>query len=230
MIINVSKIVSPDLFVENESLMLDRHRAMQYVNTIPSLSAVTFVATKSVASFDLDELAIACGNEAMALAANVIDESYHVWLFVSDGPWRPTTPVARYKKLWKDHLDLVNSPGVLRIGEEVEIESGGLIRFAGLLEVSGKAFDKAIRLARTNSACAIILSSRSNIDSKTCVRSIFLSAFPETSGIQQTSVDWMTLAIDLCPKGDLLIRVSGLFDDPVAAVDVIAAGGIISTT
>jgi hypothetical protein len=227
MTINVVKIVSPDLFVENESIAFNPHLAILRVGSVPALSAVTFIATKSGASYDLDELAVACGNEAMAFILNIVGDNYRAWLFVSDGPWKPATRVARHKKLWKNHADLVSSNGVLEVGEEAEMESGGLVRFAGLLEVTGEAFIKAIRLVRTNWACAIIFSKRANFGSQASARSIFLSAFPKTNGVQRASIDWMTLAMDICPLGDILIRVSGLFDDHEAAVDVIADKGLL---
>jgi hypothetical protein len=227
MTINVTTIVSPDLFVTNDSVMFDRQRALQYSPTIPQLGAITFVASKSHACNSIEELVVACAKKATSFVWNALDKEYRTWLFVSDGPWRPATRIARHQRLWKRHRELLDCSGVLRVGQDVEIESTGLIRYAGLLEISGDAFVQAVQLARTNSACAIICSKRPNVDSEASVQSIFFSAFPEVEGSPQVSINWMPLALYLCPQMDIVIRVNGLYDDREAAVDVIAIRGII---
>ena len=67
----------------------------------------------------------------------------------------------------------------------------------------------------------MFFSKRLNVDSVEGVRSVFSSAFPKKDGIEQITVDWLRLALDLCPQGDILIRVTGLFDDREAGVDLI---------
>lgn len=222
----VRKIVSESVFDDDRWPLFDKERAASYSIAVPPLTVIEFIAT---GSDDLGELATAAGAEAIALITSIPGIEYRTWLFVAHGPWQLANRIVRYNKLWKEHRDLIQSSGVIKVGDEVEIESSGLIRFAGFLEVTGEAFLKAINLVRTNSACAIICSKQPEIDSEASVRSIFLSAFPEADGTRQVSVDWMTLAIYLCPQGDILIRVSGLFDDREAAADVIAAKGIIAS-
>jgi hypothetical protein len=222
MTISLTRFRTPDLFVANDSLEFDRRRASQLSGTVPSLGAVTFVAVRSSPSEDLKDLALACGNEAISAVTNAEGKASRVWLFVADGPWRPANRIVRHQKLWKNHRDLVDSSGVLSISDEVAIEASGQIRFAGLLEVTRGSTLRAIESVRTNPACAIICSNRQDIDSKESIRSLFSSAFPKRHELEQTSLDWMSLAMNLCPQGDLLIRVSGLFDDREAAADVIA--------
>jgi hypothetical protein len=222
MITDIHKVLSPDLFVENESILFDRRQAAAFVEDIPLLGAVTLIAKDSESSEMLEGRAIACGNEAMSLVRSVYNEDYRLWLFVADGAWKPASRIARHHKLWKFHRDLVQSASILKIGEQVPIESDGLIRYAGLLEISCRSCDKAINAVRTNPSFSMFFSKRQNVDSVESVRSLFSLAFPKKDGIEQIAVDWLSLALGLCPQDDILLRVTGLFDDREAAVDLIA--------
>jgi hypothetical protein len=219
---NIKILASPDLFLDNESLLMDRQHALQYSVSVPPLGAVTFVAARSSKLQELGELAAACAEKARNLVIDSVGKEFCVWLFIADGPWKPATRIARYNRLWRRHPEIVNSSGVGKVGQEVEFESGGQIRFAGSLEISGNSFSKAVELVRTNPSCAMIMSKRPDMGSSSSTRSIFLAAFPEKGELAQVRVDWMRLAINLCPQGDMLFRVSGSFDDHEAAVDVIA--------
>jgi hypothetical protein len=222
---DIYKILSPNLFVENESLLFDPTRASHLAEKVPMLAAITFVATRSDSHQTLEGRALAAGSAALSLLTNAFPRDYRLWLFVVDGPLRNPSALSRHQKLWKGHRDLVGSSDVVRIGEEFEIKSEGLVRYAGLLEISCDSCDKAISAARTNSSFAIIFSKRDDIDSQYGVRSIFSAAFPKGSG--QTAVDWLSLAINLCPQEDILVRITGLFDDREAAADLIGVNGAI---
>src|SRR5258708_1368527 len=120
---NFHKILSPDLFVENDSLLFDRGHAAGYTSLIPSLGPHTFVDGNSDPSETLEKRAVACGNEAVSLVLTALGEDFRLWLFVADGSWREKTRIVRHHKLWKTHRALLESSAVLKIGEEVEIES-----------------------------------------------------------------------------------------------------------
>jgi hypothetical protein len=235
MTINVTRIVSPDLFAENESIVFSRLRALQLLSTVPPLGAVTFVAAKSEASADLEKLATACGNDAIALIMNASHENYRVWLFVSERfeiPWTQNENskqlrFTRYRKLWHKHLDLIASGRRLKSWEGVTIESKACVHFAGLFEVPSSLYSNAINAVRTNPTFSIIVSKRPNMGSAKSVRSIFGSALGSKDGNDHTRVDWLALAVNVCAEGDILVRVSGLFDDHEAAVDIIATKDVI---
>jgi hypothetical protein len=229
MTIKIAKTVTENVFESNEWPLFDPARAARYSRPLPAITIIEFVASRPSASEELDEWAKAAATEAVAFLASVLRENeYRTLLFVSQGPWQSANRIVKYRKLWKEHLDLVQTKGVRHIGAEVEINSASGIRFVGLLEVGGEAFIKAVNLVRTDSACAIIQSKRPEIDSEASVRSIFASAFPTKNGDPQVNLDWMTLALHLCPQSDILMRVTGRFDDREASVDVIAAKGVMT--
>ncbi len=222
MTIDVSTFTSEDLYSENLSLILDPQRLPPHLTAAPPLGAVTFVAKKSVPSQNLRDLAIACGREAFPLAKSTGNEVKTGWLFVSDGPWKDANRIVRHQRLWKNHRELVEAGTNGFKSDEVAIERDGKVRYAGLLEITDALIDKAIEATRVNTSFAIVFSSRTDIVFSESVSYIFSHAFTKQNGYEGTSIDWVTLAIALCPQGDVLMRVSGLFDDPEAAVDLIA--------
>ncbi len=222
MTISVSQRTSKDLFEDNDSLLFDRHRASEFSGTLPRIGAVTFVAVRRTPSQSLSDLALACGKEAMLLISRQRCDGLVPWLFVSDGPWKEASRIVLYRKLWRSHPRLVLEREHARMSGEVAIRKGDRVRFAGLLEVSHDMAANAIEMVRTDLACAMLFSNRADITSESSVRHLFSSAFPKLHGVEQTTIDWMALAIAACPQGDILMRVSGRFDDHEAAVDIIA--------
>jgi hypothetical protein len=89
--------------------------------------------------------------------------------------------------------------------------------------------DQAVDIVRTDHACAIIFSSRVDMTDPANIETIFRTAFSSAGGGGGMDVDWLALAVSLCPRGDVLLRVSGLFDDREAAVDLIATPENLST-
>lgn len=222
MIIEVSRILSPDLYADNDSLLLKHSQTAQHSDSVPPLGAITFIAMKTDPSQSLQDLAIACGREAFSLVKTAYNDQLKCWLFVADGPWREATRIVAHQRLWKNHRDLIEADASRIKSEDVEIKVGNKVRYAGLMEISSGLVEKAIESVRVRSSFAMIFSRRSDIVLPLSVTQIFRSAFSKQNSIEQTSIDWMSLAVHLCPKGDLLLRVSGLFDDHEAAVDLIA--------
>lgn len=221
MTIEVSRIISPDLFVENGSLLLNRTQARRLSLPVPALGAITFLARKTDPFQKLQVLAAACGREAFSQLKSH-DKSYQPWIFISDGPWQEVSRISQNHRLWGRHRELVKAnPHGIR-SDDVEIRIGKQVRFAGLIKISEEMIETAIESARCNTSHAIIFSRRSEIVLPHSIRQIFHAAFPQQEGIAQTSIDWLSLALGLCPLGDILLRVSGGFDDPEAAIDLIS--------
>jgi len=221
MTIEVSVLDSPDLFTDNRSLLFHRPKTVQDSTAVPQLGAVTFISEKSDASLKLTDLAAACGKKAFSLIRAYCGEPYKGWLFVADGPWREATRVVLHQRLWKNHRNLIEATPSGTRSDEIEIKCGTKVRYAGLLDITDGLIDMATNAARTCPSFAIIFSRRNDITLASSIGQIFCHSFPKEDGLKRTSVDWMSLAIALCPEGDLLLRVTGLFDDHEAAVDVI---------
>lgn len=224
----VSRIMSPDLYVDNESLVFDHDRAESLCRPAPPLAAVSFVATTEGLPERLPELARACGDEAASFVA-ALSSPRQGWLFVADGPWREATSLVLHRRLWKNRVSLGESQVGGRRSEEVAIRNGRNVRYAGVVEVTPELMDQAVDIVRTDHACAIIFSSRVDMTDPANIETIFRTAFSSAGGGGGMDVDWLALAVSLCPRGDVLLRVSGLFDDREAAVDLIATPENLST-
>ena len=217
----VSRIMSPDLYDDNESLVFDHDRAEELSRPAPPLAAVSFVAKTEGLPDGLAELARACGAEAASFVA-ALSVPRQGWLFVADGPWREATSLVLHRRLWKNCGSLSESEVGGRRSEEVAIRNGRNVRYAGVVQITPEFRDQAVDIARTDHACAIIFSSRVDMTNPATIESIFCSAFSCASDEARINVDWLALAVAFCPQGDILLRVSGLFDDREAAVDLIA--------
>ena len=221
-------MMSPDLYVDNESLAFDHDRAEKLSRPAPPLAAMSFVARAEGNSCGLQELARACADEAASFVA-ALSVPRQGWLFVADGPWREATAHVLHRRLWKNRASLGESHVGGRRSEDVAIRNGRNVRYAGVVEITPELRDQAIDIARTDRACAIIFSSRVDMTDPATIEIIFRRAFSGASDEARTDVDWLALAVSLCPLGDVLLRVSGLFDDREAAVDVIATPENLST-
>ncbi|MBD3673949.1 MAG: hypothetical protein HUJ26_10540 [Planctomycetaceae bacterium] len=226
MTIRTKRITSPNLFVDNDSILFDRDRAKSFAEDIPDLSAITIIAQPSGFPVTLSDQAVSCAQEALSLIQAQVDRQYRMFLFVTSGPWQESNRIVRYKKLWKL---IPNISGSVKFSEEVEFKRDNKLMYAGLVEFIISDINSLVEIARTDISSAIICSHRDKIDSLASINNIFTHAFPTYKEKPLTRVDWLALAIEVCPLGDILVRVNGTFDDRESAVDIISTKEIISS-
>lgn len=227
MAIDIKILVSNNLFENNDSILFHYGDAPGPKSRIPAMGAVTFLASRAGLQVILEDLVVHCGLECLGQFSRFSENQYRVWCFVADGAWQTPTRVTRYKKLWKYHRDLLQTPGINEVGEEFEFEDEKGTRYAGMVEVSGEALIKAIKLVRRHASCTIILSRRQEIACEKEVRGIFQSAFREGTTVPDGKINFLSLSIRLCTQGDASLRVWGFFDDLEASVDLIANRGVV---
>jgi hypothetical protein len=219
---DVIRVSSPDLFAPNESLLLDIERARRLTRSVPPIAAVSYVVKKSSPFENLSTLMDACAQ----CVANVIYDNtgldgYRVGLLVANGTWQPPSRLVKYKKLWKKRSEIVEAIRPSTINDEVMFERDNEIRYAGLLVVKRDRFAHAAQIVREIGACALLASKRDDFGTSEDITALFSAVFPPVHGVNDTSVDWLSLSLRSCPLGDIVVRASGLFDDPDAAIDLI---------
>lgn len=214
------KDVAPDVFVENKCVTFDKSRALQITHAIPELAAVCIVATELELPREMELLDKACADYAIPLlfANPRMNRDYKVWLFAAHGPWQPKSVMVKHYKLWRSFLSEWRLDD-FRLGAESMVESSEGIRFVALAEVSKAGFFTATQIVRSSSSCAIILSARAEICIERSIVQLFNSAFPPRKGIAQSRVDWLSLSLDCCQLGDVVIRVSGSWCEREASLD-----------
>jgi hypothetical protein len=228
MTISVRKEVSLDVFRDADWPLFDLSCVSSCTHPIPNISVVEFIVAKTASYQSFDALAASASSKALAYVNLLPNNRLRTWFFLADGAWQPATRIVKYKKLWKNHPEFMKTRGILCVGDEVEFTSKEGVRYAGLLEISGEAYVEAIRLSRTNHACAIICSNRLNIEAVPSIQSIFYSAFPEKDGSRVSNVNWSWLSAELCYLNDILIRVCGMYDDREVSIQVIMPTGLVT--
>ena len=213
-------VVAPDVFVENECVTFHKSRALQITHAIPELAAVCIVATEVELPREMELLDKACADYAIPLlfANPRMNRDYKVWLFASHGPWQPNSVMVNHYKLWRSFPSKWRLDD-FRLGPEIMVESSEGIRFAGLAEVSKASFFTATQIVRSESSCALILSARAEICIERGIVQLFNSAFPPGNGTAQWGVDWLSLSLDCCQLGDVVIRVGGSWCEREASLD-----------
>lgn len=220
MITNVQVEYCRDAYPAHRYLQRDHSDTAKGVASSLPLSAITFVAARDSLDIGLKECALACGRKAAEFISRQ-SRTHDAWLFLADGPWYTPSRITTHKRLWSRHKDVLESDGVGLLSDELEFNDRNLIRYAGVVQVSRLAFERSIEVVRNQHSCAIILSSREDFESLENVKAIFDLAFRQIHYKRGISVDWGRLASGLCPLGDVLMRVSGMFDDREAAIDII---------
>jgi hypothetical protein len=232
MTINVQKTIFRNVFDDPKWPLFDKSRGHSYTDSIPNLGIVEFSSTSG--DLGLEQLAVACWSEAAASISFLTKDHYEKLMFVSERYWMPATTdllrrntdERRRLNLFKECLRTLGAP-VSESTDYVKVDAGEIVRFADLFKIDNENLIGAVHAARINPSYAIICSKRLDIVAKPNIRSIVAAAFPTSDSAQQTSIDWMLLALRVCPLGDLLIRVTGMFDDSEASVEIIANDEII---
>lgn len=212
----------PDIFRNKEWPLFDEETAQDVPGYVPNLSLIEFKVFKPDLPRDMDVLDQACADKVADYIFNTnnFTKTFKVWLFLEVGAWLKKSSVvlqgglrALREKAWLDQLPKMH---------EVIIESGNRSKSAGLAEiVTREHFMAAIKLSRSHHWSCVIASERADITSEKSINSIFASAFPPGNKI--LGVNWSHLSLSLCPIGDILLRVSGSYDERLATIDCIMA-------
>jgi hypothetical protein len=230
MTIKLTRIESPNLFAQNESLQFDLDRAQQLAKSIPHIGAISYTASDPEASNDLTSLTDACAiTVCNTLFEGKIATTHKTQMLIASGSWLTPSPVTEHRKLWKSRkniLDAINPPQPTK---EICFHRDNKIRYASILPIKHSSFAASAQIARKIGSCAIFASRHDEPSTERVIKATFQAAFPELYGTKTTNVDWLGLAIHLCPVGDILLRVSGLFDDRDACIDLIADPELLET-
>ena len=189
---------------------------------LPELAAVSVVAREPNLPRDLDLMDNTCAVEATELVFHnpQLSEDHRLWLFAAHGPWQPKSAMVKHKKLWTRFIrkwDLSQ----FHLRDEILLESEEGIRFASVAEVTEVGFPTTAKILREESSCTLILSKRRDVDSQDGVRQIFEAAFCPIDQPVQSSVDWLNLALHSALLKDVVIRLTGSWDEQESALNLI---------
>lgn len=149
--------------------------------------------------------------------------AHKVFLFAATPFWDNPNVVARRRGIWG--LESFRwLPRDATRSSVVEVKNEDGIRFAGIAQIPEVALADAADFVRTNDSAVLFCSSHITM-SESDVRSMFALAFPKG----QLGADWAVLADGAAAQQDILLRVSGGFDDREAAVDALMSAELLGS-
>lgn len=222
-----------DVFNDPSWPLFDKNKAMRAVNMVPKLGVLSFACTK-LGLLLPGKITLLDAECAAQIKPLIFDNpqlyKYKAYLFAASNKWHLKNRISMYKirqgglrevlpKEWQIN-ELYPEKDILS-RKECLFESSEGLRIAGLTEISEKTFSTVVQSIRGFGAAAIILSSREEMAQEEQGKLIYRAAFPEHKGIPETLIDWMMLALDVCPLGDILVRVSGSYVERCSSIDCI---------
>ena len=224
---NIRKIVATDLFSENEILQF-QSQLLQQANKQPEIGAIGIVVEETKIPRDLKVLDKICAENAIPLIFdNTFLTEYKLWLFLAHEPWQPNSAMVKHKKLWKSFPTSWNLD-CLQLFPEKIIESFEGLRYFGVAEVKKETFYNATQILRNSRSGAIVLSKKNFGKLEFEITHLFEYAFPKNNNLPQNAVDWQSLSIGCCPSRDIIVRVSGSWDEREVSIDLIMLRELLS--
>lgn len=209
------------MFRNPEWPLFSGQAGLRTLGNLPNLSLVEFKVFKPGLPRDMEELDQACARRVSEhlFSKNGIERRPKVWLFLAHTGW------TRKSGAWITQ-EMSSFPSEWRVEQlprayEVLVESDKGIRFAGLAEVDAESFQTATRILRKHQSSCIIMSDRADIASSSSIKLVFGAAFTAEDQNVTRPLNWARLSLALCPLGDVLLRVSGSYDERMATLDCI---------
>ena len=179
------------------------------------IAAVSFVTSrKSFTSPWPDVLAIAIGAATEYLAASPFRDNRWLFFGASD-MWRMPSATTRKNKFWAANKGIAGNP-LPNSTPEVEFSHHSKVRYAVCAEVSCEMLPVFGDWIRSTRSGLMLLQNLVEKQTEFNVKRCFDCAFKDG----ESDVNWSHAAASFCPSGSILVRFSGAFDDPDAAVDL----------
>ena len=199
-----------DIFEPNEVLNLSRPDGLAR-----EISAVSFVERRlpSTASWEL-VVQKAIDNTLKTLIGSQLSD-WKWFFFGANNGWITPSVIHRHKKFWGARgtpnisLENKNPP-------EIKFEHESNIRYGTLAAIKAEEVPVFVEWVRHTQSGFLVLSKTDWLLTEPQVRHCFSSVFVDG----ESSVDWSQAVSNICDTDTVLVRSSGSFDDPDAAVDL----------
>lgn len=146
--------------------------------------------------------------------------SHRLFLFASTPFWTKSNAIQKRRALWGSDESLAwTRSAVSRAELEVNEPRGS--RFAGVVEVPEHELLHAANFARTHDSAVLMFSEEAEV-SEDRILSLFARAFPKGS----SGADWSALVLHCGSSDDVMIKVSGAFDDVDLSIDVFLSSAL----
>lgn len=197
-------IHSPDVYVQNEGIVLPRRNGGE-------LSAVTVLTTRMSA---LHDARLACLREAVRLVTAAHAQA-ELWLLACQTAWQQDRPTARFNALWKwfDRAG-IQLPDGKRGEEEIVLSERG-VRWFGAIQFPVKCLGIAEQVVAREPASLLV----AMLDEAPSIEAFLAAGW---SSFSPASMDfWANVAESTASGQGLVFRLFGAFDDREAGVNII---------
>jgi hypothetical protein len=226
--ITVHKKLYQDIFHNRDWPLFSASQLAASATDVPRVTLVEFSVFEPGIPREVELMDKACAEHVSGLIFTNVnkDAGIEPWLFVADRWWRHKSERVMsdaFRSLPKEWM-LERMPRSV----EIAVEQDGRVRFAAISKLDRETFSFATALLRRHLASYILLSSRPEVATGESLKSMYLSAFPKQHSEECSEVNWPSLAADLCPKGDIIVRVSGSYDERLVAIDCLVPDDLVS--
>jgi hypothetical protein len=187
------------------------------------VAVVSVICRRGDANVSLASMMRACVQRFQPLLLSWLSAlpQHCVLLFAATPFWDQHNVISRRRGLWGTK-DLSWLPAGAARSSAVEMRGADGLRFAGLAQISDAAFADAADFVRTHGASLLFVSPRIELDEDR-VRTMFTHVFPRSG----SAVDWAVVnQAEQCE--DIVLRVSGGFDDPEISIDAFVSADVLS--
>ena len=204
------KVSAENLFEPNDVLNLTPTRGF----TQP-IAAVSFVASRqSIETPWRDVLSVAISAATDFLETSSFRE--RGWLFFGASDiWRKPSAVIKHKGFWGANKDIAETQ-LQNSSPEIEFTYDSKVRYAVCAELPRETHMVFGEWIRSTQSGLMLLESSVEKQTEFDVKRYFAIAFANGD----SDVDWSRAVANFCASGSILVRFSGAFDDPDAAVDL----------
>jgi hypothetical protein len=222
--IRIDRIHASDLHELNDIYLFDIRRRDGQAKVIQRLSAFSVVAHQENYETTLDRLCDECAIELISSLDlfGLMDEvGWCVEFFAAQPNWVADSAVSNHRKLWMSNAELKDfSKHIDATGPVYKFSSEEGVRFATIVPLDRASFPTAAKLERRQRCHAILLRVQGGAPSRDAVASVFAAA--SSSGLAKSfsSVSWENLCAELCPRGIVVVRAAGWFDDREVSIDL----------
>ena len=223
-------VVANDLFAQNDVLNLRREGSCGD-HAMCELAAFSCVANGPASGETWSD---AC-TRVVPLAERFLDRNREfvgekLLLFVRAGAWGKQSRIAHKIGPWALNEELAAIRGrAIRVGPTLAKDGEGGVVFFAVAEFEFGSFSDCADFARQWSSSFLVICRSGVVPSAGAAELLFSHAFrSERGALHVGTVDWTALSCEVCRAGDIVIRVSGAFDDPDIAVDFIYDPRVVS--
>lgn len=145
-----------------------------------------------------------------------------LYAFVATPYWAHMNAVLRRRGLWK-RAELGWAARSAVRSPDIEFVDAQGSRFAGIALVSEEELFQAANYLRFHLAGFLILARDVRLE-ESSVQAMFARAFPHG----ESRVDWSSLTSGCASSDDVVLKISGAFDDPEVAIDAFMSNNVWS--